>query len=95
MNKDHFGEILSESLAKKGLYISTANAASIGKDLRKPMWNYHVLTGYVLIGLYLIRMAITWYQGFAFTNPFSKQASLKEKFKSWVYIVFMSCFLYH
>jgi len=93
MNKDHLGEIVTKSLKKKGVGISAADAAAIGKDLRKPMWSYHVLTGYVLIGLYLIRMAITWYQGISFANPFSKLASAKDKFKSWAYIVFYALLL--
>lgn len=88
MNKDHFGEILQDSMAKKGIQLSSADAATIGKDLRKPMWSYHVLTGYVIIGLYLIRAAITFYQGIGFKSPFSKGATAKDKFKGWAYIIF-------
>ena len=92
MNKDGMGEILREALQKKGIQLSKADAAVIGKEIRKPMWRYHVLAGYVLIGLYLIRMGITFIQGIAFKNPFSKQTSPKDKFKSWLYIIFYILF---
>ncbi|MGQ7854405.1 cytochrome b/b6 domain-containing protein [Pedobacter sp. WC2501] len=92
MNKDAMGEILREALQKKGIQLSQADAAAIGKEIRRPMWSYHVITGYVLIGLYLIRMGITFIQGIAFKNPFSKQTSPKDKFKSWLYIIFYVLF---
>lgn len=92
MNKDGMGMILKESLEKKGIQISDKDAALIGKDLRRPMWNYHTLAGYVLIALYLIRIAITSFQGIAFKNPFLRETSVKEKFKSWLYIVFYILF---
>ncbi|QDW23372.1 cytochrome b/b6 domain-containing protein [Pedobacter sp. KBS0701] len=92
MNKDAMGEILKETLQKKGIQLSKADAAAIGKEIRGPMWSYHILAGYVLIGLYLIRMGITFIQGIAFKNPFLKQTSPKDKFKSWLYIIFYALF---
>jgi len=88
MNKDHLGDILQKSLAKKGIQLSSADAAAIGKDIRKPMWQYHVITGYVIIGLYLIRIVITFLQGIGFKSPFSADATARDKFKGWVYIIF-------
>lgn len=88
MNKDNMGSIIKESLAKSGTIISNEDAAAIGKSVRKPMWSYHVLAGYVLIGLYVIRMIITSVQGIAYQSPFLKGISIKDRFKSWLYIVF-------
>lgn len=88
MNKDNMGSIIQESLAKSGTNISKEDAATIGKSVRKPMWNYHVLAGYVLIGLYVIRIIVTSIQGIAYPSPFSRGISLKNRFKSWLYIVF-------
>jgi len=88
MNKDHFGIIIQNDLTKLGKHISKDEAASIGKNLRRPMWNNHILAGYLLIGLYIIRMLITLKQGLAFPSPFSKDASVKSKLKSWLYIIF-------
>ena len=92
MNKDSMGMILKHSLEMKGIQLSESDAANIGKDLRRPMWNYHVITGYVLIGLYLLRIVITMFQGIAFKNPFSKLVGAKDRFKSLLYILFYILF---
>jgi cytochrome b561 len=88
MNKDNMGSILRENLAKEGISVSQADAARIGKEIRTPMWQYHILSGYVLIALYLVRTVITIIQGVNFKNPFSKQTLVKDQFKSWLYIIF-------
>jgi cytochrome b561 len=88
MNKDAVGDIIQKNLGKYGAAINKADAATIGKAVRRPMWSWHIIAGYVLIGLYVIRMIITASQGIAYKNPFKKSTPLKEKFKSWVYIVF-------
>lgn len=92
MNKDSMGTIIQQSLQRKGIEISQVDAALIGKEIRRPMWSYHTLTGYVLIGLYLVRMLIIFIQGTAFKNPFLKNVPRKEKFKSWIYILFYVLF---
>lgn len=92
MNKDSIGTVLRENLAKQGISISQADAAKIGKEIRMPMWQYHVLTGYVLIALYFLKGLITMVQGISFKNPFSKSTLVKDKFKSWLYIIFYILF---
>ena len=59
----------------------------IAKQIRKPMWDWHVYTGYVLIGLYAIRLALPFFGEMKFSNPF-KAASLKQKIQYWSYILF-------
>jgi cytochrome b561 len=88
MNKDHVGNIIQTSLNKSGVQINTKDAALIGKEVRRPMWNWHPLAGYVLIGLYLLRMVLLVVKGVAYKGPFSKQSTPKDKFKAWIYIVF-------
>ena len=88
MHKDSIGSILQEHLSKQGISISDTDAAKIGKEIRKPMWQYHVIAGYVLIVLYILRMVLNLVQGISFKNPFLKQTTIKDKFKSWLYIVF-------
>lgn len=88
MHKEHFGLILQTSLAKLNIIITPEQATNIGKDLRRPMWNYHIWAGYVMIGLYVLRMIITYVQGINYKNPLDKKTTTKEKFKSWIYIVF-------
>src|ERR1700754_984576 len=88
MNMNHVGNIIQRNLDKSGTTISAKDAALIGKEVRRPMWNYHYLAGYTLIGLYLLRMILIASQGIAYKGPFSKGATLKDKFKGWVYIIF-------
>jgi cytochrome b561 len=93
MDKDNMGSILRENLAKEGISVSQADAARIGKEIRTPMWQYHILSGYVLIAFYLVRTVITIIQGVTFKNPFSKHTLVKDQFKSWLYIIFYIFFL--
>lgn len=88
MNKEHLGEILQASLEKMGITISTKQAILIGKDLRRPMWVFHTYAGYLMIGLYLIRIILIAVQGPNFKNPLSKIASSKDIFTSLLYIIF-------
>jgi len=88
MNKDFMGGIIQQNLNKSGVPINTKDAVLIGKAVRKPMWRWHELAGYTMIGLYLIRMILLAVQGLAYKSPFSKQSSPKDKFKGWVYIIF-------
>jgi cytochrome b561 len=88
MNKDFMGGIIQQNLNKSGVPINTKDAALIGKAVRKPMWRWHELAGYTMIGLYLIRMVLIAVQGIAYKSPFSKKSSPKDKFKGWVYIIF-------
>jgi cytochrome b561 len=88
MNKDHVGNIIQQNLDKSNIHVNTKDAAVIGKAVRKPMWNWHILAGYTLIGLYLVRMVLTAAQGIAYRSPFRRKTRTKEKFQAWVYIIF-------
>jgi cytochrome b561 len=48
MNKDHVGGIIQQNLTRRGTIISSQDAALIGKEVRKPMWNWHYYAGYTL-----------------------------------------------
>ena len=85
---NQMGEIVQKNLAKTGIVIDHTEAGKIGKEVRRPMWSLHVIAGYVLIGLYLVRMIITSLQGIAYQSPFATGATAKDKFKSWVYLLF-------
>jgi len=92
MNKDQISDIVLAKLSEKGMHLSEADAVKIGKAVRYPMWRWHVWAGYVLIGLYLIRMIVFRLQGATFKSPFKKHLITKERFKSVIYVLFYSCF---
>jgi len=88
MNKGSMGAIIKDNLAEQSVNISSDDAATIGKKVRRPMWETHIIAGYVMTGLFVVRIILTWVQGIAFPNPLKKGVSQADKFKSWVYIVF-------
>ncbi|KAA2239203.1 cytochrome b/b6 domain-containing protein [Chitinophaga agrisoli] len=88
MNKDGVGEIIRQQLDKSGTDLSSKDAGLIGKAVRLPMWKWHYVAGYVMIGLYLIRMVVMLVQGVAYEHPFKKGLSATVRFKGWTYVVF-------
>ena len=91
MNKGHMGDIIQENLAKDGINLDKDAAGTLAKKVRRPMWETHTIAGYVLVGLYVIRMIINMVQGLGFDKPFKAGLSGYRKFKSWVYIIFYVC----
>jgi len=88
LNKGSVGTILQDNLNEEGIKLTKDQAGTLAKKVRRPMWETHIIAGYVLIGLYFVRMIITYVQGQAFANPLKAGVSGYQKFKSWVYIVF-------
>src|ERR1700712_2686464 len=77
MNINSVGAIIQKNLAASGISISLKAAVAIGKEIRRPMWSLHYIAGYIMIGLYLIRMVNTAKQGIAYQSPFDKTTTVK------------------
>ena len=58
MNKHNMADIMTAGLNELNLSIGEDEAISIAKSIRRPMWNWHVYIGYVLVGLYCLRMIL-------------------------------------
>ena len=91
MNKDHMADIIQAYLASTGKTFTREELVLLAKQIRKPMWNWHLYAGYVLTGLFAIRLILPFWGKMKFSNPFKKQLVLKEKFQYWVYLVFNVC----
>ncbi len=91
MNKDNVADIIQSYLATTDQALTRDQAIVLAKQIRKPMWQWHIYLGYVLTGLYAIRMALPFLGHMKFSSPFSKALSLKVKFQYWVYLVFYAC----
>lgn len=91
MSKYNMADILTQQLTELNLKVDKDQSITVAKAIRKPMWNWHVYTGYLLIGLYSARMLFFVTKGIVFANPFSKDISTRRKFQSWVYIGFYIC----
>ncbi len=88
MSKESVGEIILKDLQQKSITISQADAQGIARDIRKPMFNWHIYIGYVLIGLYLIRVVYIFVKGVKFPSLFSKNITSKQKLQSVIYVLF-------
>ena len=91
MNKDHVADIIQNYLSTIDKSLSREQLIVLAKQIRKPMWDWHIYIGYVLAGLYSVRMALPLFGVMKFSNPLDKQLTSKEKFQYWVYLIFYGC----
>ena len=92
MEKNHVAEIIQAFLADKGYpALPEDDAILLAKKIRKPMWDWHIYLGYVLTGLYCIRLAVPFFGEMKFSSPFKAGLDVKTKFQFWVYLVFYAC----
>ena len=91
MNKYNVAEIIQNYLTNEGLSLSDDKAIVLAKNIRRPMWNWHIYIGYVLTALFSIRFLLPLFGQMKFQNPFTKDLTLKEKFQKWTYIIFYFC----
>lgn len=88
MNKNNMALIMKDYLSENGVQLTDDQLVDMAKKIRKPMWQWHVWIGYVLVGLYSIRLLLPFFGEMKITNPMKKGYSIKEKFQYWTYIVF-------
>lgn len=91
MNRENVADIIQGFLADKDTTLTREELVVLAKRIRKPMWDWHIYTGYVLTGLICIRLSLPLFGSMKFANPFNKQLSLKTKFQYWVYLIFYVC----
>src|SRR5690554_5761676 len=91
MNKYHVADIIQEYLKTTNQTLSYDEAVLLAKQIRKPMWEWHIYLGYVLVGLFSIRFTLPFFGKMKFQNPLAKELSLKVKFQKWAYIIFYIC----
>lgn len=88
MNGRAMSEAIGQGLTAKGITVDSDTQRGIAGRILHPMWETHELAGYIMLGLYIIRIGITFKQGLAFPSPFKAGVSGKDRFKSWVYVIF-------
>ncbi|PWH86390.1 cytochrome b/b6 domain-containing protein [Brumimicrobium oceani] len=91
MNKYNMAEIIGEFLNNTNQNLTQEELIVLAKQIRKPMWNWHIYIGYVLTGLFFIRFTIPILGFMKFQNPAQKLLTKKEKFQRWTYILFYVC----
>lgn len=91
MNKYNMADIIQEYLKGTDQTITYDEAVLMAKQIRKPMWEWHIYLGYVLVGLFSIRFTLPFFGEMKLQNPLAKELSLKVKFQKWAYIIFYIC----
>lgn len=91
MNKENIADIIQNYLASTDQTLSREQLIVLAKQIRKPMWDWHLYAGYALTGLFCLRIALPFLGHMKFSNPFNQKLSAKVKFQYWVYIIFYVC----
>lgn len=83
MEKNHVAAILTDKLSALDITITKEQAIKIAKQIRKPMFDWHITIGYVAAGVFVLKMLFHIKNKKSF-NPVTS----KEKFQAWVYRIF-------
>ena len=91
MNRDHMAGIIGEFLAANDQHLPQDQLIVLAKTIRKPMWDWHIYLGYVLVGLFSLRFLMPLFGKMPFQNPLEKDLNSKQKLHRWAYIIFYIC----
>ncbi len=91
MNKGEMATIIENSATKNHPSFTSGEASAIARSIRNPMWIWHIYIGYVLVGLFSIRFLLPLFGKMKYKNPLKKDLSFKQRFQSWMYLVFYVC----
>lgn len=88
MNKEHVAQIIQEFLKTTDQTLSQDQLIVLAKQIRKPMWNWHIYLGYILVALFSVRLIVPLFGEMKFKNPLKKGLTRKEQFQFWTYLIF-------
>jgi len=88
LNKANVAAIIGEYLAGTGQSLSQEQLTELAKKIREPMWIWHTYLGYLLTGLFSVRMILPVFGSMKLQNPLEKELVAREKLKKWTYIIF-------
>lgn len=91
MNKENMAGIIESFLLGTEQVLSQDQLIVLAKQIRAPMWQWHIYIGYVLVGLFVLRFTLPLFGEMKLQNPFKKGLNVKEKFHKWTYIIFYAC----
>ncbi|SRX72929.1 cytochrome b/b6 domain-containing protein [Aequorivita antarctica] len=91
MNKNNMADIIQAYLNGTDQSLSSEQLIVLAKQIRKPMWDWHIYLGYVLTGLFSLRFLLPLFGTMKFQSPLLKNLTTKQKFQKWSYIIFYVC----
>lgn len=81
-------DIISNYLTNENITLTSKQLIALAKQIRKPMWDWHIIFGYILAGLFAVRFMLSSTGIVKIKNPFNKNLDLKVKFQYSIYLVF-------
>ena len=84
-------DIIQNYLSGTDQSLSQEQLIVLAKQIRQPMWDWHIYLGYVLTGLFSIRFLLPFFGEMKFQSPFTKNLSIKQRVQKWAYIIFYIC----
>ncbi|MGO3183523.1 MAG: cytochrome b/b6 domain-containing protein [Aequorivita sp.] len=91
MNMNNMADIIGTYLSGTDQSLSREQLIVLAKQIRKPMWDWHIYLGYVLTGLFSIRFILPLFGEMKFQSPLTKNLSTKQKIQKWSYLIFYVC----
>ena len=88
MNGNAMAMAMISSLAEKGMALPYDEARVIARKISTPMFQWHFYAGYALIPLLVLRCINLFAGGLKFTSPFAGGATLEQRFRGGLYILF-------
>ncbi|OIP85234.1 MAG: cytochrome B [Porphyromonadaceae bacterium CG2_30_38_12] len=91
LNKNNIADIIGPYISATQQTLTHEQVITLAKQIRAPMWQWHIYLGYVLVGLFSIRMMVPLWGEMPIRNPFSKHLTAKERLQLATYVVFYIC----
>ena len=88
MDGREMATIITSALAGKGITLAYDDARGIARTISTPMFHWHFYAGYALIPLLVLRCINLFVGGLKFTSPFLRGATLEQRFRGGLYILF-------
>ena len=88
MNKNSVAGIIGTYLNETGQTLTQNQLLTLAKQIREPMWKWHLYIGYFLGGIFSLRFILPLFGILKFQNPLLKKLKMKERFQKWVYVAF-------
>lgn len=82
-------ELIMEKLSGYGIDIAAEQAKVIAKAIRAPMWEWHIILGYVLAALFLWRLVMIIKDGFGYEEVEDQAMKKVHLLYKVIYIVFL------
>jgi Ni/Fe-hydrogenase 1 B-type cytochrome subunit len=84
-------QLLADKLSEFGVTVTAEQAAALAKAVRAPMWEWHIILGYVFAALVLWRLVMIWREGLGYAPENAHMAWVYRGYKLlYVIMAFMA-----